>query len=119
MEVTRGGYLALMPHEAPMNIDRRLGELIALLDEYGETRWSMAFLRVREHVSVTLGAHDVLSTARVVRDLLHMFRRGLGPFEGMKLRREEEVNEEATEQLRTIWEGLRGELARQLDGEAR
>jgi len=119
MDVTKGGYLASVDHEDPLKIDTHLGELIALLDEYGETRWSMAFDRVREHVSVTLGAQDLRSTARVVRDLLHMFRGGLGPFAGMKLRREDVVDVGATEQLSRTWNALREELARQLEADAR
>gem|GEM_PF-2710650 len=103
-------------HRGPQAIDRQLGELIALLDAFGEERWVMAFGRVREHVSVTIGSSDELSSARVVRDLLHMFRGGLGPFAGLALRRDDVTDDEATAKLAAIWAELTSEIEQQLSG---
>jgi hypothetical protein len=98
----------------PSSIDRTLAELIALLDAYGEERWAMAFGRVREHVSVTIGAADPRSTARVVRDLLHMFRGGLGPFGGLSLMKDGARDDGASERLHRLWTALGDEVGRQL-----
>lgn len=112
-------YPAQMPaeHADPETIARLLEELVAMLEEWEEERWAMAFKRVAEHVAVTVGAPDRLSTARVVRDLLHMFRGGLGPFAGLQLSRDDEVDEEASARLLALWTALQNEVARQLGNE--
>ena len=112
-------YPAAMPAEDadPETIARLLGELIAMLEEWEEERWVMAFKRVAEHVTVTVGAPDRLSTARVVRDLLHMFRGGLGTFAGLQLSQDGETDEDASARLLALWTELRNEVARQLGNE--
>ncbi len=112
-------YPAAMPAENadPETIARLLGELIAMLEEWEEERWAMAFKRVAEHVTVTAGAPDRLSTARVVRDLFHMFHEGLGPFAGLQLSRDDEVDEDASARLLALWAKLRNEVAWQLGNE--
>ncbi|MCO4771061.1 MAG: hypothetical protein KDA24_13585 [Deltaproteobacteria bacterium] len=104
-----------MPELAgPEEIDRLLGELLEMLRAHSEDRWVAAFERVREHVAVTRGAKDPLSTARVVRDLLHMFRGGLGPFTGWQLETDGEVDVDASAALAVTWQALRAEVAGQL-----
>ena len=98
----------------PHAIARHLDAVVALLQEHGEERWVQAFDRVQEHVTVMAGAADPLSTARVVRDLLHMFRGGLGPFAGWELRTDGEVDEAATAHLAALWSALQAEIAGQL-----
>ena len=105
-----------MSQRGAERIDGYLTELVALLEQFEEKRWAMAFGRVQEHVSVTLGAADTLSTARVVRDLLHMFRGGLGPFAGLTLAKDGVTDEEASARLNEVWLELRAELGAQLGG---
>ncbi len=98
----------------PQTISDQLAAVVSLLADHGEERWVQAFGRVQEHVTVMAGAADPLSTARVVRDLLHMFRGGLGPFAGWELRTDGEVDAEATARLAVLWTALRDEIAGQL-----
>ena len=103
-----------VPPVNPHLIADLLDSIIALLDAHEEKRWSMAFGRVREHVSVTVGAADPRSTARVVRDLLHMFRGGMGPFDGLTLERGGVVDPAATAELAATWTRLQAVVEEQL-----
>lgn len=87
-------------------IEALVSEMIAILEDHGEDRWAMAFGRVLEHVHVGRASADPLTVPRLVRDLLHMFRGGMGRFGELELTLDDRPAHDATTQLRL----LHGEL---------
>ena len=87
-------------------IDALLREIIAILQDHGEDRWAMAFERVQEHVIVGRGGVDPLIVPRLVRDLLHMFRGGLGRFSELELTLDAQPARDATDHLRSLHDEL-------------
>jgi hypothetical protein len=87
-------------------IDALLSEMMAILAEHGEERWAMAFGRVHEHVAIGRSSPDPLSVPRLVRDLMHMFRGGMGAFGELELTLDDRPAREATEQLHALREEL-------------
>ncbi len=83
-------------------IDALITEMVGILKDHSEDRWVMAFGRVHEHVAIGRSSADPLSVPRLVRDLLHMFRGGMGAFDDLELRLDDRPAREATEQLHAL-----------------
>ena len=83
-------------------IDALITEMVGILRDHSEDRWVMAFGRVHEHVAIGRSSADPLSVPRLVRDLLHMFRGGMGTFGDLELRLDDRPAREATAQLHAL-----------------
>lgn len=91
---------------AASRIEALLTEIVAILEDHGEDRWALAFGRVQEHVAVGATSQDPLTVPRLVRDLLHMFRGGMGQFGELELTLDDRPAHESTAQLRRLHEEL-------------
>lgn len=83
-------------------IDALITEMVGILRDHGEDRWVMAFGRVHEHVTIGRSCADPLAVPRLVRDLLHMFRGGMGTFGDLHLTLDDRPAREATRQLQAL-----------------